>query len=262
MQASTCAGSAKQIAMRPLSYESTGRTYPTSATYLVLTGAVSNLSTSSVAATHASHSATQDSEQATTTTDIFGRISPQPFAYYDRQSHCWRMYQGTFPWGSDQYSQTWPPAGTTRNGIAYQLPSSARRISDSACSSWPTPVAHDTNRSVPAYLAAMQKWGTKKIGSLQVLVSAIDQASVAYTDRTRQQNDRLLPARGRSDLDASSRPATAMAYADSTPIVGQRWRIEPATDSETKRDVHTWTTEPDVGRMADGFPPEWTVLDV
>jgi hypothetical protein len=74
----------------------------------------------------------------------------ESFATYDPATSSWRTSQGTFPWGSDKYSQTWPRAGMTRNGIAYRLPPSAPRTYAIASSSspnaparWPTATTSD-----------------------------------------------------------------------------------------------------------------------
>lgn len=53
---------------------------------------------------------------------VYGGMSIEPFAWYDRRSQCWRTWQRCFieEWG--RFSATWPPSGMTRNGIAYALP--------------------------------------------------------------------------------------------------------------------------------------------
>jgi hypothetical protein len=79
--------------------------------------------------THVNRSASQDNVTVPTTNDICGPCSPTAFAWYDPDTHCWKTFQGTFLSGSDQFSQTWPRSGMTHDGIAYQLPPSARRTS-------------------------------------------------------------------------------------------------------------------------------------
>lgn len=79
-----------------------------------------------------------------------GPESSQPFASYDPDSSSWRTSQGTFPWGSDEFSETWPKRGTTRNGHAYALPTSAPPTDGSASSSQqllPTPAVNDMGRA-------------------------------------------------------------------------------------------------------------------
>jgi len=43
------------------------------------------------------------------------------FAYYDPDTSSWRTPAGCLLEGLDEYSQTWPTQGMTRNGRAYQL---------------------------------------------------------------------------------------------------------------------------------------------
>jgi hypothetical protein len=81
--------------------------------------------------------------------DICGPCSPSAFAWYDRDTHCWKTFQGTLVSGLDTYSQTWPRSGMTVGGTAYQLPASAHRTSATEYSLllhgeelWPTPIAH------------------------------------------------------------------------------------------------------------------------
>lgn len=69
----------------------------------------------------------------------FGSSSPEWFASYDRGSW-WSRTLGLFSLGgSESFSATWPRRGMMRNGVAYVLPTSGRRISESASSWWPTP---------------------------------------------------------------------------------------------------------------------------
>jgi len=75
--------------------------------------------------------------------DTCGHTCSERFAVYDLDSCCWRTSQGTFPWASDEFSQTWPRAGTWDRGAAYERPTSAPRTDASGCSSLPTPTARD-----------------------------------------------------------------------------------------------------------------------
>ena len=81
----------------------------------------------------------------------FGTTSPPPFAYYDPASLCWRTYEDCLPLAVEGYSGvfsgTWPRAGMTRNGSAYELPMSAHHMADSVYSLLPTPKTSDTNGS-------------------------------------------------------------------------------------------------------------------
>jgi len=114
-----------------------------------------NPSTSSAAATHASHSATPGNGEARPIPGIFGRTSGTPFAFYDLDGRCWRTFQATLPWASDEYSETWSNSGTALNGTASRRPMSVPRIFATGSSSsprgpnsdglWPTPAASESN---------------------------------------------------------------------------------------------------------------------
>lgn len=39
------------------------------------------------------------------------------FAVYCLDSSLWSTAQVAMPWGEDEFSQTWPPSGTMRNGV-------------------------------------------------------------------------------------------------------------------------------------------------
>ena len=80
-------------------------------------------------ATHVSRSASLDDVTVPTTPDTSGRCSPEPLAWFDHDTHCWRTFQGTLVSGSDRFLAIWPRSGTTLNGIAYRRQPSARRTS-------------------------------------------------------------------------------------------------------------------------------------
>lgn len=44
----------------------------------------------------------------------------EPFAWYDRSTSSWRTWQLSLVEGWELFLETWPRAGMTRNGIAYQ----------------------------------------------------------------------------------------------------------------------------------------------
>jgi len=103
----------------------------------------SDHSTCSSAGTPANPSASPASEPENTTNDTYGPTSTASFATYDPDSSSWRTSQGTFPWGSDEFLETWPRAGTTRNGIAFQQQPLAPLTGATAPSLWPTPRANE-----------------------------------------------------------------------------------------------------------------------
>lgn len=145
---------------------SIGLRFLASATCATFTGTSSDRSTSSPAGTPANPSQSPAVGAESTTRGTSGPKSTASFATYDPASCSWRTCQGTFPWGSDEYSGTWPRAGTTRNGTAYQRQPLAPRISATACSSWPTPTTRDRGTDAPnreggpSLAVAVRNWPT------------------------------------------------------------------------------------------------------
>lgn len=83
--------------------------------------------------------------------DTSGPTYGTPFAWYDLNESCWRTSQGTFPWDSGTYSETWPASGMTRGGESFELPTWAHRTGASGSSSLlPTPKTTDENTASPA----------------------------------------------------------------------------------------------------------------
>ena len=119
------------------------------------TGPTSSPSISFAGATPASPSLTRERVRASLIRATSGQRLPDAFATYAPDSCCWKTSQGTFPWDSGTYSETWPRSGMMRGGIASRLPPSAPRTYATACSLWrggmmPTPVAQDAkNATLP-----------------------------------------------------------------------------------------------------------------
>ena len=67
----------------------------------------------------------------------------EPFAWFDQESRLWRTWQLCLVEGWARFLGTWPRAGMTRNGIAYQLASLVPRTNESGYSLLPTPNARD-----------------------------------------------------------------------------------------------------------------------
>jgi 5-methylcytosine-specific restriction endonuclease McrA len=74
---------------------------------------------------------------------VFGASTPDSFANYDPVTSSWRTSQLSLlgEWG--EFSGTWPRAGMTRSGTAYQLHPSAPLTGETGSGSWPTPTARD-----------------------------------------------------------------------------------------------------------------------
>lgn len=76
-----------------------------------------------------------------------GRPSRESFAHYSHATCAWRTFQPSLlPESLPEQSATWPRAGMTRSGYAYELPMSEHRIGESGSSSLlPTPDANMGN---------------------------------------------------------------------------------------------------------------------
>lgn len=79
----------------------------------------------------------------------YGLIAPASFANLDPSSLSWRTCQGCLFEGSTRYSQTWPQAGSMRNGTVYRLRPLAPRSYERASGFWPTVVASEKKRTTP-----------------------------------------------------------------------------------------------------------------
>lgn len=79
----------------------------------------------------------------------------EPFAFFDQASQSWRTFQGCLDGTWAEFSQTWPKAGMTRNGIAYRAIPWGRPLNVSEFSLWPSPLASDEIRcrKKPEHLA-------------------------------------------------------------------------------------------------------------
>ena len=51
---------------------------------------------------------------------VCGTNSTESFAYYDRDTSCWKTCQQSFLEDLESFSETWPRQGITVNGVAFQ----------------------------------------------------------------------------------------------------------------------------------------------
>lgn len=70
-----------------------------------------------------------------------GRALPEPSAFYDPETCCWRTSQLTFETGSTPFSLTLPRWGMTLGGALYELPTPVLPTVEHVSSSLPTPRA-------------------------------------------------------------------------------------------------------------------------
>ncbi len=76
----------------------------------------------------------------------YGLISPVWFADYDPDTSSWRTRQGCLLGGWEEFSQTWPQAGMTRNGTASRLRPSMPLTYERESGYWPTLLASESKR--------------------------------------------------------------------------------------------------------------------
>ena len=79
----------------------------------------------------------------------YGLTSPVSFANYDPVTSSWRTCQACLVEEWERFSETWPQAGTTRNGTASRLRPLAPRTYERESGFLPTPVASETKRTTP-----------------------------------------------------------------------------------------------------------------
>lgn len=101
---------------------------------------------SSLAASHVKTSPTQARGWASrrAPVPVYGPKCSASFARYDPATSSWRTCQLSLVEGLDEFSETWPRAGTTRTGIAYQHEALVPLTGGTECSLWPTPQAFKT----------------------------------------------------------------------------------------------------------------------
>ena len=97
--------------------------------------------TLSAVATRVSLSVRQENGEVTKTRVTCGRGFDTPLANYDPGTQSWKMCADISLWEELTYLATLPPSGMTRNGVLYQQPAWEPITSETASSSWPTPIA-------------------------------------------------------------------------------------------------------------------------
>lgn len=70
---------------------------------------------------------------------VYGGNNSGAFAFLDQDSRSWKTSQLCLTQTWDEFSETWPRSGTTRNGIAFRRPPLVPRISATGFGYLPTP---------------------------------------------------------------------------------------------------------------------------
>ena len=101
------------------------------------------MSTSSPEDTPANRLALPGNEQAKTTRDTYGPTSETPLAFYDPDTHCWRMFEVISLWEECPLLETLPPSGMTVNGALFRQPAWEPITDATGSSLWPTPTTQE-----------------------------------------------------------------------------------------------------------------------
>ncbi|MEE9158943.1 MAG: hypothetical protein V3U60_11215 [Gammaproteobacteria bacterium] len=99
----------------------------------------------------ANRSVSLANEKGPMTNETCGLKPSMSFAWYDHDSHCWRTYQDSLLTPTpDEFTETWPKAGMTVDGVAYPLPKQELRIAAIDGGVLPTPAAteYGSNQSL------------------------------------------------------------------------------------------------------------------
>ena len=145
-----------KLKLTPTVSESLPSTGPMSSdmeTFELSTGQLFPELTCSVAASPARISALPESEpELTGSVQGSGVNTSEPFAHFDPATSSWKTYQVcllTSTW--DVFSETWPRAGTMRNGIVYQQVPLAPLTGGIESGLWPTPRAQEPGATTVGY---------------------------------------------------------------------------------------------------------------
>jgi len=128
------------------------------------------LLTSWLAASRARTSALQEKARALTeSAPACGPTWRGSLAKFDPASSSWRTVQPSLLEDWAECSVTWPRSGMTADGLCWELPTLAPRISVTDSGLWPTPVASDTSSRTKPYaqggtpLSLAVKWPTPTV---------------------------------------------------------------------------------------------------
>jgi hypothetical protein len=136
----------------------------------------SNAQISSAEAFPANPSVSPASDSPKKTSVGSGQKLTGAFAHYDHDTHCWKTSQVSFLPECQTYSATWPRAGMTRSGTAYQRPQLVPRTSVTESGLWPTPRSAmasmypeygehwNDNRGGESLATAVARWPTPVAG--------------------------------------------------------------------------------------------------
>jgi hypothetical protein len=181
---------------------------------------------SSLRDSHASHSQSPEDKRQIETTETYGLKRSGSYARYDRDTCSWRMCQGCFTEVmdiSDEFSETWPKAGTMLDGVLYLRPTWELPISENGSGYWRTP---DSGAGGTSGLLA--KGITERPDGQNIQIRLVDQVKNRYLWPTPRAND---------NESRQTKPTPSM-------VEGRHgWSLKAAiVDSGSPEPVRLWPT--------------------
>lgn len=230
----------------------------------------------------------QDSEpESTENTADSGLKCSESFASYDRSSSLWRTSQLCLDGALAEFSETWPRAGMTRNGTAYQLRALALLTAGTEFGLWPTPRSEDSeqtgpHRGIPDTLtSAARMWPTPTEGDAKSSGSRNTENSQAHfglslTDAVREDggrgrrwptptaDDANNVTRNSGDYQSLSREVyRSPSSRDWKGMSAASWRLRSIGDkTPTLPDQVGGALNPEWVAWLMGFPVEWLRLEL
>jgi hypothetical protein len=157
---------------------------------------------SSLAATRASRSARPANDSAQMTLDTCGLTSPAFFGNAPRLLHSLKTCVGTCLSACEKCAQSWKAWVTALTQRYAQRRKSARPTDESACSSWPTPQAHDAmSPKTPEQIEAVRNRSVRKTGGGKPGMSNLNERVLAWPTPSARDGD---PRRGATSPDSEA----------------------------------------------------------
>jgi len=239
----------------------------------------SSPSTSSAVASPARTSVSPGAGSASTGSEAgSSTTSWRSFATFDPASSCWRMSQRSLLGDSEAFSSSWPRAGMTRSGTAYQLPPSAPLTRGIASGLLPTPAATEAGSNQNGSNSDRPSAGTPTLytlarqGRLPTPTSRLGDpkrgmpATARWASGRRNLDDAMMlptPTANRSTWHNShgKEVPTLHAEAGALPTPHARdWKGDGKDCLPSALDVGG-SLHPRFVEWMMGFPPGWTDLD-
>ncbi len=186
----------------------------------------------------------------------YGLNSPDSFARYDRDSSSWRTHQACLVSGWEQFSETWPRSGMTRNGTAYRLPALTRITREIASGLLPTPTAQGFHSMGSAGGSNARKKWVRMLPTLTVNGSYNRKgASKTSGDGLATVLSRMLPTITAHDVRGGAKPERTEMMLESSAR-----GFDLASTLRTVFPESTGIINPSWGEGFMGFPIGWTEL--